>query len=837
MARFVLLPALALSLAAAAASAQEAVRLRAGEFSSFSRVTLPLPEGGAWRVEQDGRSFTLILEGRSVDVDSSVIFPDRRVSRVLRASSETVQGGTRITFSLSCDCVADVYALRDALAVDFRDQAAETPPAASQARAQTPAAPPPAPRAAAPAPAAAPEPAPQAARTEPERIPPRATPESVASRTPSTPPADAAERQTPAPLPEPPSAQRAAQNPQDEVAAVVAEAQRRLLEQLSRAAEEGLVEFSRPQEPPPGDPAPRAAQDDPHGDAQGHETGQDAHAADAPPHGAEAAADAHDAAPSGGDPLAEALASGQVEIRSVFERDRPKRPAPVDPRCIDDARFALPVREAAEDPPVAIAAARSELTDASDQLDRAAMARFAKLYVALGFGAEAEAVLDSVDPPLQSAPLVRDLARIVDREEMTPDGPMSSQAGCPGLASVWRMAAPGADGAEIAAGEAPAEALAEALAQIAPPLRHHLGAAVLTAMVDAGRLEAARRVAAVMDRAPGPRTDARRLAAAKFAAAEGRNAQADSILAELSFNSSPEAAEATAMLIERRLAAGAPVERRLVEAAAARSLAHRGTPLGKRLKAAEIRARGNGRFIEALDVLEEEFRRQGDDDHSLREVAQELFYAAMPARVGEVAYAGAVIARQGMMGEDADADPARAATAERLTGLGLANAAIDMARPGLARSADLRLAAARAHVALGEGDAALDLLDGAAGPEAEETRLSALIAAGRHEEAWRAAAAETGLGAESRAELAWRAADWSAAAALAPASPRAVFAAWASAEPADQAAAALPDLPPERLVAMGPPPEEEKPSLDGARTLIERSKLAVTFIEEAMQDG
>lgn len=846
---------LALGLAAAPpAAAQEALRLRASEFSAFSRVTLDLPPGAAWRIEQEGRALTVVLEGRRVDLDARAIFPERRVSRVLRASEAEAAGDSRITFSMSCDCEAEVYPLGAALVLDFRDGAAVEPPAApalsppatATAAREIPAAALPAPSEAhvdapapeshaaaggAAAPAARPQAAPDAhaaapqapAQQEHEPDPPPAAHQAATSSAPAPSPAP-----DPATDPAPAAAPREA--PPQDVASVVAEAQRRLIEQLSRAAQEGLVEFTRPLPKPPAEDAPQdpAPVESAHG---GEAQAEAPHAAPSDPaHDGAAATEQAAAAPT-------TLGEGQIEIRSVFERDRKPAPPPRDARCVEDARFVLPVAEGAEDPAVAIAAYRRDLTDAKDELDRAAMARLAKLYVAIGFGAEAIEILRGVEKPLNSAPLVTDMALVVDGLPYAESGPLAGAKGCSGVVRVWRLAVPGADGNELPPGPAAAVDLSESLALVPPPLRHHLGAQVLTAMVDAGRLDAARRVAAVLDRAPGPRSDARRLAAAKFAIAEGRESQADAILEALTFRSSPEASEATALVIERRLAAGEPVEDRLIDSAAARALSYRGTPLGKRLKAAEIRARGGGRFIEALDVLETEFEREGPDDQTLREVAQEVFFAATPEKTGAAEYAGAAIARQGMMGEGPDSDRARAATAERLTAIGLANAALDMVRPGLGRSPEAKLAGARAQVALGEGDAAIALLDGVEGEPAEETRVAALVVEERHDEAWAHVQQDEMVAPERRAAFAWRAGEWSAAAALAPTSPRAPFAAWASGESPEAAAQTLTDLPPEQLAAMGPPPQEEKPSLAGARALIARSRVAEQFIEEALKDG
>lgn len=63
--------------------------------------------------------------------------------------------------------------------------------------------------------------------------------------------------------------------------------------------------------------------------------------------------------------------------------------------------------------------------------------------------------------------------------------------------------------------------------------------------------------------------------------------------------------------------------------------------------------------------------------------------------------------------------------------LGFPDLALDWLGPvGAEDAEDLRLFAARAHVALREAPAALDLLEGIAGPEEEALRATALVLLG-----------------------------------------------------------------------------------------------------------
>lgn len=814
------------------AQAQEQLRLRANEHSAFSRIAIDVPDLSDWRMTQKDRTVEIVLPGRDAVLDVRAIFPDRRVSRVLRAGAKRRGADTVITLGLACRCEVEAYDLAGkVLMLDVRDAPREVNKTAAAERVPEPA---PEGEQETPAPMLAAAAAPIAARVKMAGDPAapvvendhaaqakEGSPGAPGSHTATLADDDLAADAPKTPLAiDPPAKVGEGAPDQNDVAAVIAEAQRRLLEQLTRAAEQGLVNFRKPDPATPDAPAARGDM------ADDHVVADDAPlAAPVPAPEVDRKADA---------PVAK---GSQFQITSVLERDARKVEERESPACIPDSQLTLPVIESAKNPSEAIASHRRALLAEFDKTDKTAATNLARVYVALGFGAEAVSVVNSLEVPIRSAPLLRDMGYVVDGSDYLPDGPFARAQNCGGQIGIWRLAAPSADGTEIDESLEAAAKLAEAMSSIAPPLRHLLGPGVLTALVNANRLDAARQMVAVLARAPGPASEANDLAVAKFYAADGRSDAAEAILLALTGGSSPAAAEATALLVERMLARGAPVDDELIAATAAAGLAYRGAPLGPRLKAAEIRARGGGRFVEALDVLETEIGREGRSDATLQMVAQELFRAATPDGVGAAAYAGAAIARAGFMGDGPASDLARETSAGHLTDIGLANAALIMIAPGIGRSTGSALMAARAHVALGQGAAALALLDTLDPQVGQDIRVAALVADGRHKDAWQALDAVPEANGETRAAFAWRAGDWQAAASLAPASPRAPFAAWMSRIAPEEAARAVPTLTPAAIAAMGVPEDEAKPSLSGARALLARSRAAESLFEKAMTDG
>ena len=114
-------------LSASAASAQERIRLRAGEHAEFSRIALDVPQLAEWSIERNGRLVTVLFPDRELLFATEQIFPQRRISRVTSARSERGRDGTRLILSMSCNCVAEAYEFRPGMLVmDIRAQPEET---------------------------------------------------------------------------------------------------------------------------------------------------------------------------------------------------------------------------------------------------------------------------------------------------------------------------------------------------------------------------------------------------------------------------------------------------------------------------------------------------------------------------------------------------------------------------------------------------------------------------------------------------------------------------------------------------------------------------------------
>ena len=201
----------------------------------------------------------------------------------------------------------------------------------------------------------------------------------------------------------------------------MASAEEMLIRQIERAADQGIVRYSDPEDPPVTQQA-AAEQDAP------------APVAEAP------AADAAEE-PSG--VLAALAGSDQIQATTVFDRDSRDalaagKAAATPAVCLEDARLdvgawsnGLPLT--AQTPELS-----RQLVSEFDAPNAAAVRDLARLYLRFGFGAEAEALLAAFPAaPVEDRALLVDLSRAVEGRAVTPDGPLTVDAACPGNHGLW----------------------------------------------------------------------------------------------------------------------------------------------------------------------------------------------------------------------------------------------------------------------------------------------------------------------------------------------------------------------------------------------------------------
>ena len=846
--RYAPLVAVALCAAAADAAAQSGrpIALRAVDQSSLSRVSFPLGDLSFAFEEVADRQFDVVLPGASVRFDTTQIFPDRLASRVISARTIRGEGETRLRFVLNCDCEADTKLLNGLLVIEFEDpeddqadgteaeeeaDRAETDragtdggvtPADADLNAETsadlaaaalegdlPAGLP----ASTLAPVAGDGAATAARPAGPRPLAPAQAPFPVSKTLPGAEP-------EPLPLdvrdPGPPAIETAELPATDEEQEIRL-ARRKLLEQLTRAAEQGLLEFDASQAvSPPPEAEVGAANPDP-------ASGEAGEAAEAP--GAEDG---------------ELAFQGPVELpirsRTAIDRDfiddRSDTIVKVDDCRIEDtlAGFEWPDPK---EPGTRMGELRGQLLGEFDKPRPEILEELSLLYLSLGFGAEARQILRLYGEDLASTPLLLDLADVIDGRTPSAEGPLRRSGPCSGLTAVLLAVSGDGNHERLQDADMKAEML-DAFMLMPVKIRSLFGSRLLSHSIDQRDLEQARKIDQLLQRMPGQTGNAHDLALARLIALNGNHEAAEAIYNRVAQTRSIEADEALLLLIDSLIRRDATIPDHLLDRLAYTAYVGRTTEMGTALKLAEIQARaGSGELPVLLGELEEMLVREPDDAAELRDLGHALLEETGPEGLEPEDYVRSVVAYADQIAETAAGDGARARITEELTKLGLANLALRIAAPGLARTSPaLRLASARAYMAQGAFIAAMAAVEDLETPDAMALKIEILERSEAPQQALElleatAAPVETDL-----ADLAWKAGEWDRATGDGPA-PRRLLAAFMAGE---ESAGDGIDSEVERDF-LTPPEVPAEITLKDSKAVLGSSKAARSVIEEALNDG
>ena len=737
----------------------ETLRVRAGEHDGFSRIVLDLTAPADWALGRDGIGYILKLDRKDVTFDISRVYqmiPRDRIADL----AQTGDGALR--FTLGCDCHAEAFLTAGgSVVVDIADG----PP-----RAASPFERPIAPRVlqeetarrsphpdivepgttatwrppsthfgqAAPDPrlalfwrGVAPTPAKQATAGEsPAGTALHGDPAQIAAPAPDA---------TPDPLPQETAAESpapAGMSPDPPVLSVpevpdprVTAAQNDLLEQLGRAAAQGLIAVDRD-----------------HLRLGAHDPGPETVSASSAPEGRE-----------DDEPVIHSETSVDRDSKLTVTR------APVTATgssCIDGD--ALDIGAWGDARPVSqqIAERRAPLVGEFDKPSVDAVLSLARLYLFLGFGAEARAVLsafgahDDLTVPLQ------EIGLILDGYEVDSGGTLPGMTDCDTPAAMWAVLArhdlpPGTDIAE--------GAVLRAFSALPPHLRHHLGPGLSRRLLSVGATSSARAIRDAVARIPGDGGAALGMMDGRLHLAKGDVREAEAMLDPIAASNDPLAIEALILSIETRLERGEAVEPSLAEAAAALAYERQDGADGPVLTRLHILARGaSGDFAAAFGALH---RWPGTAPDEVRSDTVIRLFAMLAGTADEALFLTTYFEERDLLASVAD-DTLRISLAERLSAAGFGGEVRDHLSGDTGRTEAGRLLLAKAALAEFEPREALTQIAGLHGQEALEIRARAFAMGGDH---LAAAGSLQALGRMEPAALAaWRGGDWAGAAEAAP---------------------------------------------------------------------
>ena len=506
MTRFVVIMFLAGALFSDASA--QTIPVRSGEHDSFTRLVLQIPKGVDWSVASRARSANVKLELPGAKFDIGQVFDRIPRSRLLGVTQSGAE--STLTLDLGCDC--DVVGFTQSgtlLVVDISD--------------------PPKPWSANPDRLVPTNPKPYrfnlAVRNRPGEMktqlnihtekPKPPTPEPVVPLDPVSPSVAARQR----------------------LAVGVNASEQRLLEQIVRATDQGLV---TPIATVKTGPSHAPSTELPHPDGTG------------------------------------------LSAITVVDRDmRLASDGPIETECIADGLVALGDWGGSTGFSKQIGKQRSQLFEEFDHLNSHSVETLAKLYLHFGFGAEARRtlLLDSSNGFEQG--VLNALAAIVDTKEPAKNNPFSGQQHCKSDVSLWAILAE-----PNLVRNADSDAVVRAFSRLPVHLRAHFGPHLSQIFSNADDLKTATSILRAIDRSgnrPGPGQE---LASARIELGHGEPESAARKMRDVVATNSEFSPQALVELVEMQWHSRAPVPPDLPELTAAYSAELRRSELGPRLRRA-----------------------------------------------------------------------------------------------------------------------------------------------------------------------------------------------------------------------------------------------------------
>ncbi|MEO1599535.1 MAG: hypothetical protein AAFU49_03540 [Pseudomonadota bacterium] len=681
-----------------------------------------------WVVEKGEGTARIRFPGAELDIDLTGIPAGAFDGRITDIRTSIGPEGTVVDLDLSCDCSLALAGDGESrLAIDVVGRLL---PAGPTLRARSI------------APVAAPLPAPRAERTAATR----------------------------------PEAQSASAEPVD---ASLAEARDRLILQLQRAADAGMIELAEPL-PELESPAARTAQETATSPEDAPAVPDVTASPTSPVSDMPLRAGSGTLAPDADDRLATIVTPEEAapEARATPEAEAPLTdpmasgdPAVPngEPECYGPADLALAAAEPGAPFLERLSELRGTLLGEFDRPTPDAVEALARHYIAHGLGLEAYGLVSTLLSKHDRAPLLASLALAVEGEPL-PLGHALSAKGCEGEHAAWQ-ALIAADAGDAAAALAAAERIGTALEAMADPLRSQISVAIGLSAVEEEQWATARayrRIARRGDRLGADLGAARLSLEERLAEQDGEIDKAVALARQAWARGGAPGVEAMIRLARLVTEEGVadPGDTHLLRLdLGAAALTHRGTDLGARaiLAEASLRAAAFGR-AEALDLLALA-RSDGTLDAARHAQAVQEFSLAGTDATDEEPL-GLLVQRDPERFAGALQEPAfRTALARSYLEMGLPGRAEDVLQTGDLVGDELVSELARAYLSGARpGDAervALLIEDPKVGAEIEAGALAARDAPAEGLALLRAADAGTP---ELRARLAWEAEDWGSAA-------------------------------------------------------------------------
>jgi len=679
------------TLAPLGAAQAETIVARSGEHDGFSRLVMRLPAGADWSLTQNGRSAILNISGTDTVFDTSQVFnliPRGRIANLSQAAA-----GRPLRIEMGCNCEVQSYVMANGyLVVDVRGQAS----GASQYEPESGV-----------LPLAFDDSAEaqldhdaiarsQFATNLASALASQAAPEKVSPQTPQV--AKVKEQQAPiepveeavetvettAP-PTPPISQLLNMEEASR-AAKVGESERRLLQQIGRATNQGLLDLVVTEV----------------NDGTTNFSLDPLGARDRPLN-----------------PLDHVAVTSSIDRETGLYANRPSKDAQ-EQLCLPNDDLA--VHTWGSDKPFSeqIGAYRSMMVGEFDRFDESALRKLAKTYLFFGFGAEARMTLELLMEKPKGYENLLAMADLLDARDVGENNPFSGQQVCDGHAAFW---------AALSEGEVKKNADAEAIqltyAKLPVHLRVHLGPRISTLFSQLGEKHMAEATLRSLERTGVEHVPELNLAEAALAELSGdTDTVADELTEEVAARSE-NTPQALIDLINLHFEERRALLPDIPELVASYEVENRETDLGAALRQAEVSALSlEGRFEDAFYQLGELLNVDGP---VARAQATTPLFTLLTERANDITFLkyGLPFSNEATVPE---ATPVADIMAERFLALGFSEAAQSILKKlSLEEQTESRkLMMAKAALGMESPQTALDELSEMDGSEANQLRAQAL---------------------------------------------------------------------------------------------------------------
>jgi len=236
-------------------------------------------------------------------------------------------------------------------------------------------------------------------------------------------------------------------------------------------------------------------------------------------------------------------------------------------RCLDAALLDLSDWVDDTPPSEQISSLRRGLLEEFDKPNPDKVLALARLYIALGFGDEAAALLEAMGSREEATDVLRILAQVIDERRVDPASGIMYMADCDHPErSLWSVLANNDLEKSMAVDFG---AVQRAFSALPPSMRQHLGPRLAEKMILLGAPDVARSIQGAISRAPGDHEMAVNLIDARIDMATGDAASAEVRLAPVIADDGVLATEALLLAIDARLELGGAVDAKVIDSVAA----------------------------------------------------------------------------------------------------------------------------------------------------------------------------------------------------------------------------------------------------------------------------